>query len=575
MGQHKKSSDSQELLGVIKLSRHAFYFVAFVSLFINLLMLVSPLYMLQLYDRVLASRSQETLLMLTLIVVVMFGVMGTLEFIRSRILIRVGNSIDAKMSTRLFSAMFALANKNPGKATSQPLSDLTQIRQFLTGTPLFAFFDAPWIPIYIGIMFLFHPWLGYFAIFAALVALSLTLVNEKRTKQKLEESNKYFQQSQGYIQTSLRNSEIIEAMGMHENVHKRWYARYVSFLNEQSCASDEAGLWSNLSKTIRMLMQSLVLGLGGYLAIIGEMSPGMMIAGSILMGRALAPVDLMTNTWKQFSGARMAYHRLNKMLEQFPEKEKPTPLPQIKGFIDLESIVVIPPEAKTPAIKGVSLSIQAGETVGVIGPSAAGKSSLARAILGVWPLHNGKVRIDSADIGHYDRAVLGKQIGYLPQDIELFDGTITENIARYEEAKPEKVIEAAMVAGVHEMILQLPQGYDTPIGPGGIALSGGQRQRIGLARAIYDYPKIVVLDEPNSNLDEAGERALVQAISSLKKRGTTIILITHRPSSLGSADKILFLRDGQIQMFGPRDEVIAALASKPVNEVQTNQGAQG
>lgn len=566
---------SLELLDVIKASKKAFYFTAFVSLFINLLMLVPSLYMLQLYDRVLASRSEETLLMLTLIVIVMFGVMGTLEFIRSRILIRVGNSIDAKMSTRLFNSMFALANKNPGKATSQPLSDLTQIRQFLTGIPLFAFFDAPWIPIYIGIMFLFHPWLGYFAIFAALVALSLTLVNEKRTKQKLEESNKYFQQSQGFIQTSLRNSEIIEAMGMHENVRKRWYARYVSFLNEQSCASDEAGLWSNLSKTIRMLMQSLVLGLGGYLAIIGEMSPGMMIAGSILMGRALAPVDLMTNTWKQFSGARMAYHRLNKMLEQFPEKEKPTPLPQIKGFIDLESIVVIPPEAKTPAIKGVSLSIQAGETVGVIGPSAAGKSSLARAILGVWPLYTGKVRIDRADIGHYDRAVLGKQIGYLPQDIELFDGTITENIARYEEAKPEMVIEAAMVAGVHEMILQLPQGYDTPIGPGGIALSGGQRQRIGLARAIYDYPKIVVLDEPNSNLDEAGERALVQAISSLKKRGTTVILITHRPSSLGSADKILFLRDGQIQMFGPRDEVIAALASKPVNEVQTNQGAQG
>ena len=575
MGQHKKSSDSQELLGVIKLSRHAFYFVGFVSLFINLLMLVPPLYMLQLYDRVLASRSQETLLMLTLIVVVMFGVMGTLEFVRSRILIRVGNTIDSKMSARLFDAMFALANRHLGKANAQPLSDLTQIRQFLTGTPLFAFFDAPWIPIYIGLMFLFHPWLGYFAIFAALVALSLTLVNEKRTKQKLEDSNTYFQQSQGFIQTSLRNSEIIEAMGMHENVRKRWYARYVSFLNEQSNASDEAGLWSNLSKTIRLLMQSLVLGLGGYLAILGEVTPGMMIAGSILMGRALAPVDLITSTWKQFSGARMAYHRLNKILSEFPEAEKPMPLPIPKGFIDLESVVVIPPEAKIPAIKGVSLSIQAGETIGVIGPSAAGKSSLARAILGVWPLHNGKVRIDSADIGHYDRAVLGKQIGYLPQDIELFDGTITENIARYEEAKPEMVVEAAMVAGVHEMILQLPQGYDTPIGPGGIALSGGQRQRIGLARAIYEYPKIVVLDEPNSNLDDAGERALVQAVAELKKRGTTVVLITHRPSILGIADKILYLRDGQIQMFGARDEVIAALASKPVNEVQTNQGGQG
>jgi len=575
MSKHPFPQETSELLAVIKESKKAFYFAAFVSLFINLLMLVPPLYMLQLYDRVLASRSEETLLMLTIIVIIMFGVMGTLEFVRSRILIRVGNTIDAKLSTRLFNAMFSLANQKPGKATVQPLSDLTQIRQFLTGTPLFAFFDAPWIPIYIGIMFLFHPWLGYFSIFAALIALSLTLINEKRTKKGLEESNKFFQQSQGFIQSSLRNSEIIEAMGMQANVHSRWHSRYLAFLNEQSHASDEAGLWSNLSKTVRMLMQSMVLGLGGYLAIIGELTPGMMIAGSILMGRALAPVDLMTNTWKQFSGARMAYHRLGKMLNDFPIAEKPTPLPAPKGYIDLEAITVVPPEAKAPSLKGVSLSIQAGETVGVIGPSAAGKSSLARAMLGVWPLYAGKVRIDGAEISHYDRAVLGNHIGYLPQDIELFDGTITENIARYEEPKPEQVVEAAMVAGVHEMILQLPQGYDTPIGPGGVALSGGQRQRIGLARAIYGYPKIVVLDEPNSNLDDAGERALVQAIIELKKRETTVILITHRPAILGITDKIAFMREGQLQLFGPRDEVLAALAPKSANAVQNTQGAQG
>jgi len=568
------NKSSSELLEIIKASKQAFYFTAFISLFINLLMLVPSLYMLQLYDRVLSSRSQETLLMLTLIVLVMFGVMGTLEFIRSRILIRVGNTIDAKISTRLFTIIFALANKTPGKSSVQPLSDLTQIRQFLTGTPLFAFFDAPWIPIYLGIMFLFHPWLGYFAIFAALVSLSLTLINEKRTKKGLEESNKFFLQSQGFIQASLRNSEIIEAMGMHDNVRKRWYVRYLSFLKEQSNASDEAGLWSNLSKIIRMLMQSLVLGLGGYLAIIGEMSPGMMIAGSILMGRALAPIDLMTSTWKQFSGARSAYGRLKHLLEEFPEIPKSTPLPLPKGAITLESIVVIPPEAKIPSLKGITLSIQAGEIIGVVGPSAAGKSSLARAILGIWPLHAGKVRIDGAEIAQYDRAVLGKNIGYLPQDIELFDGTITENIARYEEANPQQVMEATMVTGVHEMILQLPQGYDTPIGPGGIALSGGQRQRIGLARAVYGYPKLVVLDEPNSNLDEAGERALVQAVAELKKRGTTVVLITHRPSILGIADKILFLREGQVQLFGPRDEVIAALVPKPASSLHTNQGGE-
>ncbi|MDD5716163.1 MAG: type I secretion system permease/ATPase [Sulfuricurvum sp.] len=568
-----KSLEKNELLSVIHESKKAFYFAAFVSLFINLLMLVPPLYMLQLYDRVLSSRSEETLIMLTLIVIVMFAIMGILEFVRSRILIRVGNSIDAKLNTRLFNAMFALANRQPGKSTAQPLSDLTLIRQFLTGTPLFAFFDTPWIPIYIGIMFMFHFWLGWFAIFAALVAFTLTLINEKRTKNALESSNKFYQQSQTYIQTSLRNSEIIEAMGMHENVRRRWQKRYSSFLTEQSNASDEAGLWSNLSKTIRMLMQSLILGLGGYLAIIGEVTPGMMIAGSIILGRALAPVDLMTNTWKQFSGARMAYHRLGKMLTDFPEKEKPTPLPIPKGFIDLETITVVPPEAKIPAVKGVSLSIKAGEIVGIIGPSAAGKSSLARAILGVWPLHSGKVRIDGAEINHYDRAILGKHIGYLPQDIELFDGTITENIARYEDPKPEKVVEAALVSGVHEMILQLPQGYDTPIGPGGIALSGGQRQRIGLARAIYEYPALVVLDEPNSNLDDAGERALVQAIAELKKRGTTVVLITHRPAILGITDKIAFMREGQLQLFGSRDDVLAALAPKPASTVQ--QGVQG
>lgn len=570
MKQNKKSADTQELLSVIKLSKRSFYFTAFVSLFINLLMLVPPLYMLQLYDRVLASRSEETLLMLTLIVVMMFGVMGVLEFVRSRILIRVGNAIDSKMSTRLFNAMFSLANKNPGKATVQPLADLTQIRQFLTGTPLFAFFDTPWIPIYIGIMFLFHPWLGWFAVCAAIIAFALTLINEKRTKESLEESNRYFQQSQNFIQSGLRNSEIIEAMGMHENVRQRWYERYIAFLNEQARASDEAGLWSNLSKTIRMLMQSLVLGLGGYLAIIGEVTPGMMIAGSIIMGRALAPIDLMTNTWKQFSGARGAYERLGKLLDEFPETSLPTALPEPKGFIDLESVVVVPPQSQIPSLKGISLSIKAGEVVGIIGPSAAGKSSLARAILGVWPLHSGKVRIDGAEISHYDRSVLGSFIGYLPQDIELFDGTISENIARYVDPKPEMVVEAAIAAGVHEMILQLPKGYDTPIGPGGIALSGGQRQRIGLARALYAYPKIIVLDEPNSNLDDAGERALVQAVVTMKQRQSTVILITHRPSILGSADKIAFLRDGQLQMFGSRDEVIAALSAKP-----NITGAQG
>lgn len=574
MAKPLKNNDENEFKTVIWTLKKSFYFAGFISLFINLLMLVPTLYMLQLYDRVLASRSQETLLMLTLIMIVMFAVMGTLELVRSRILIRVGNAIDSQMSTRLFDAMFALANRYPGKATAQPLGDLTQIRQFLTGTPLFAFFDTPWMPIYVGIMFLFHPYFGWFSIFAIIVALGLTLINEKRTKAGLEASNRFYQSSQTFIQSSLRNSEIIEAMGMHANVRRRWYSRYISFLNEQSHASDEAGLWSNMSKTTRMLMQSLVLGLGGYLAIVGEVTPGMMIAGSIVMGRALAPIDLMTSTWKQFASARISYERLGKLLGEFPVAVKPTALPAPQGFIDLEAIFVVPPGAKSASVRGVNLSIKAGETVGVIGPSAAGKSSLARAILGVWPCVQGKVRIDGAELSHYDREDLGSHIGYLPQDIELFDGTISENIARYEDPKPEMVVEAAMVAGVHEMILQLPEGYDTPIGLGGIALSGGQRQRIGLARALYGYPKIVVLDEPNSNLDDLGEQALVRAILELKKRAATVILVTHRPAILGITDKIAFMREGQLQLFGTRDEVLAALAPKPQPTIQEEQGAQ-
>lgn len=534
-------------------------------------MLVPSLYMLQLYDRVISSKSEETLFMITLIVVVMFGVMGVLEFVRSRILIRVGNAIDAKMSRRVFDSMFALASAKPGSASAQPLGDLTQIRQFLTGTPLFAFFDAPWVPIYVGIMFLFNAAFGWFSIFAIIVALSLAITNEKRTKSKIEESNKYFQVSQGFIQSSLRNSEVIEAMGMHESIRKRWYTRYLEFLNEQSGASEEAGIWANLSKIMRMLMQSLVLGLGGYLVIAGELTGGMMIAGSIILGRALAPIDLLTNTWKQFANARQSYRRLNELLSEFPEKDSPTTLPSPKGFITLENIVVVPPNSRVSAVHGISLSINAGETVAIIGPSAAGKSSLVRAMLGVWPCHEGKVRIDGAEISHYARSALGKSIGYLPQDVELFDGTISENIARYENPKPEMVVDAAQVAGVHEMILQLPQGYDTPIGPGGMALSGGQRQRIGLARAIYEYPKIIVLDEPNSNLDDAGERALVIAITEMKKRGSTVVLVTHRPTILGIVDKIAFLKDGTLHLYGNRDEVLNKLTVKQPNMVQNTK----
>lgn len=558
----KINHSSNDLKTAINESRKTFYFTAFISLFINLLMLVPPLYMLQLYDRVLSSRSEETLLMLTLIVIALFVIMGLLEFVRSRILIRVANRVDARLSDRLFECMFALANRFPSRASAQPLNDLSQIRQFLGGTPLFAFFDAPWIPIYISILFLFHPWFGWFGVFAILIVMALTLINETRTKKGIENSAKMFQSSQNFILSSLRNSEVIEAMGMHEQIRNKWKERYQGFLSEQSSASDEAGVWSNASKLTRMLMQSLILGLGGYLAIISEVTPGMMIAGSIILGRALAPLDLMTNTWKQFTSARLAYSRLTQLMNDFPAQEAKTALPAPKGRLSIENLTLVPPDSKTPSLHNLSFEITAGETVGVIGPSAAGKSSLARALLGIWHPHSGKVRIDGAQIDHYDRNVLGSHIGYLPQDIELFEGSVSENIARYGQIDAEKVIEAAKIAGVHDMILRLPQGYDAPIGIGGSALSGGQRQRIALARALYDYPSIIVLDEPNSNLDDVGERALLQAIIELKARSITVILITHRPSILGVTDKILLLREGVLQLYGNRDEVLAALSQK-------------
>ncbi len=569
-----KSKDS-ELKETLKKSKDSFYYAGFVSMFINILMLVPSLYMLQLYDRVLASRSEYTLLMLTIITVALFAMLGSLEIVRSRILVRVGNKIDAELSGRIFNAMFELANKYPGRASSQAMNDLTQIRQFMTGTPLFAFFDAPWMPIYIGILFIFDVYFGIFAIFASIVILSLTLINDKKTKEELENSNKVYQNSMNFINHSLRNAEVIEAMGMHENVRKRWFAKYAEFLNRQSKASDEAGLWANISKTLRMLFQSLILGLGGWLVIEGHLTPGMMIAGSIIMGRALAPLDLLTNTWKQFINAKQSYFRLEALLNDFPKTKAPTPLPAPKGNISVENLIVLPPNSQIPSLKGITMSISAGELVAVIGPSAAGKSTLARTILGVWQPHSGKVRIDSAELSHYNKTELGKYIGYLPQDIELFEGTVSENIARYNDPDPEKVVAAAQIAGVHDMILHLPKGYDTPIGAGGATLSGGQRQRIGLARALYDFPKIVVLDEPNSNLDDIGEQALVNAILYLKQKGTTVILITHRPAILNITDKIALLVDGTLKMYGPSADVIAALTPQPAGQVAkqpTNNG---
>ncbi|ATB70955.1 Type I secretion system ATP-binding protein PrsD [Sulfurospirillum diekertiae] len=570
----KKQHQVSELQQTILKAKKSFIFVGFFSLFINLLQLTSPLYMLQLYDRVMASRSESTLVLLTLLIVALFATMAILEMVRSRVLVRVGNKMDNLLSDRVFESIFQLANKMPGKASSLPLNDLTQIRQFMTGNGLFAFFDTPWMFIYILVLFLFHPLFGYFSIFAGCVLVVFAIMNERTTKDKLAEANKLSRDSTVFVDASLRNAEVIHAMGMQNNIKKIWQKKYYGFLNAQMIASDNAGFWSNLTKSMRMLFQSLMLGLGGYLAIKAELTPGMMIAGSIIMGRALAPLDLMISTWKGFSNARTSYERLDGLLEEFAKKEKPMELPAPRGEILLESVMVVPPNAKQPSLKGISFQVDSGDIVGIIGPSAAGKSSLARAILGLWPLASGKVRLDKSDISQWDKELLGQYIGYLPQDIELFEGTISENICRFSEVNAQKVVEAAQIAGVHEMILRLPDGYDTLIGAGGATLSGGQRQRVGFARALYNNPVLVVLDEPNSNLDDVGEAALVEAIKILKSRGTTVILITHRPSILQVTNKLAFIQQGVLQLFGNTNEVLQKLQQQVAPQQQSAPKAQ-
>lgn len=562
----KQSNNKKPVVSELKKSllsaKKSFIMVGLFSMFINILMLVPPLYMLQLYDRVLGSRSQDTLIMLTLIVVVLFITMGLLEVVRSRVLVIVGNKLDSMLSQRIFDSLFELERKAPGRSSSMPLNDLTQVRQFMTGNGLFAFFDAPWMPIYIIVLFIFHPAFGFFAIFAAIVLVGITIANEYSTKDKLAEANNLSRASTIYVDSNIRNAEVVNAMGMRNNISKVWADKYYGFLNAQNIASDSAGVWSNLSKSLRVMFQSLILGLGAYLAINMEVTPGMMIAASIIMGRALAPLDLIIGSWKGFSSARSSYERIEGLLNDFPKDKEYMQLPAPKGEITLENVVVIPPSGTVPSLKGISMKIEKGDVVGIIGPSAAGKSSLARVMLGLWPLSNGVARIDKADISQWDREDLGQYVGYLPQDIELFEGTVSQNIARFGEVEPEKVVEAASKAGVHEMILKLNEGYDTKIGPGGASLSGGQRQRIGLARALYNNPVFIVLDEPNSNLDDVGEAALVEAIKSLRAAGTTVVIITHRTNVLQATNKLALINNGVLELYGNTNDVLNAIAQK-------------
>lgn len=546
-----------------------------VSFFINILILVPMVYMMQIYDRVMASSSMSTLTMLTILLIFLLAVMGALEWIRSQILIVTSNRLDSFLNARVFDAMFVTALPSSGRApTAQPLGDLLQLRQFLTGTGLFAFFDAPWLPLNVLIMWWFHWSYGVVALLSAFILIGLNLWNERATRDLLKKANDAAMESSQHTQRNLRNIEVIEVMGMLPSLRERWQLKQNQLLKFQSEASAAASLISSLSKLYRTMIQSLILGLGAYLAIDRQISPGAMIAGSMLLGRALAPLDLLIGSWKGFVSARDAYARLEQLLKAAPIKAQPMPLPSPTGAIRMENIAIVPPGSAKPIIAGVNLAIPSGAQVGIIGPSAAGKSTLIRAMLGLYAPAAGTVRIDGADIRQWDRTALGQHIGYLPQDVELLDGTVSENIARFGELDPDEVVNAASMAGIHEMVLQLPKGYDTVIQGEGNLLSAGQRQRLGLARAIYGHPRIIVLDEPNSNLDQEGEAALARALQGLRKEGCSVVMVTHRPSILREVDLIAFMRAGQLAAFGPRDEVLKAINDSQAATTPSAQAPQ-
>ena len=556
---NQNSSKYPELAEALKETKRYFIYAGIFSAAVNLLQLAPVIYMLQVYDRVMSSGSLSTLGSLTLILVALLIAMGGFEWVRTMILISASNKIETSLRKRVSDASFKRALLGGGGA--QAVTDLSSLRQFLTGNGLFAFFDAPWFPIYVGIMFMFHPWFGVSAIFAGIVMVALAYANEKATSKKLQEANVLSGRVTAQLNGTLRNAEVIAAMGMNEAIRDRQEKSSDEVLRLQTDASKRAGVISNFSKSFRMIMQSLLLGLGALLALRQEISPGMVIAGSLLLGRALAPIDMLVGTWKGFAVARAQYDRLGQLLTNIPEEIDTMSLPAPTGVLTTEQVVVVPPGARVAAVKGVTIQLEAGEALGIVGPSASGKSSLARALLGIWPAYSGKVRLDGADIGAWNRGELGPYIGYLPQDIELFDGTISENICRFGEKDAGKIVQAAQLAGVHDLILHLPNGYDTVIGGAGGVLSGGQRQRVGLARAVYGSPRFMVLDEPNSNLDDQGEKELVQALNRVKESGCTVVVITHRTMVLQCVDKILVMKEGAAVAFGPKDEVLASLMS--------------
>jgi ATP-binding cassette subfamily C protein len=515
--------------------------------------------MLQIYDRVITSRNVMTLVALTLIAAFLLIVYASLEKVRSAILVRLGILFSTLARTRLFDAVLRGNLIQPGRGHTQALRDLDTLREFLTGTGLISFCDAPWVPIFVLGCFLLHPWYGFIATGGAVLIFGFAITNELVTRHQLKAASASSVVAGSYASATFRNAEVLYAMGMLPGLRDRWMARQDEGLQLQAAASDRAGHLIAASKFLRAFLQVAILGTGAYLSIEQESTPGAMIAASIIMGRALAPVEIAVANWKGFIAARSAYDRILNLFGILPQEAEKMPLPPPEGHLAVENVVAVPPGSKDPVLRGVSFSLKPGDVLGIVGPSAAGKSSLARVLVGVWATSVGKVRIDGAELTHWSPERLGRHIGYLPQDVELFSGTIAENIARFNIIDEDRIIAAARMSGVHDMVQAMPGGYNTQIGDGGFALSGGQRQRIGLARALYGKPAYVVLDEPNASLDADGEAALLSAIQQLRQDKCTVVLITHKTNILAIVDKALVLTHGQVAAFGNRDEILTKL----------------
>lgn len=550
-----------ELQDSLATARSGFVAAGFFSVFLNLLYLVSPLYMLQVYDRVLASGSRATLLYLTLMAIGALAVFGVLEGVRTATLARMGAWLNERLGgPALRAGMLAGIARGGGRA--EALRDSQQLQNFVGGPSIIPFFDAPWAPFFIALIWILHPWLGQLALGTGLVLLLISLANERATRKPQGAANRSTALATADADRIVQHAETVQAMGMLPALEERWRAHNRTALDNQVRAAEITGWLQGLSRFVRMGAQVGVLGLGALIVLNGDMSAGAMIASSILLGRAMAPIEQSIGAWRSFVSARASYHRLNEALAAHPAVKEPTELPAPAGALRVEGLYVRAPGSETLLLKNLGFQVAPGTAVAIIGPSAAGKSTLCRALSGTMPVFHGSIRLDGAELANWPAGQLGRAIGYLPQTVELFDGTVRENIARMSTADAADVIAAAKMAEIHDMVLQLPEAYETRIGPSGLKLSGGQSQRIGLARAAFGDPKLVILDEPNAHLDQAGEMALVRTIGRLKASGAAVLVVAHRQSILATIDRILVMTDGTLDMYGGRDEVMQALADR-------------